>query len=205
MLNDKTVSIDCWLSALVRGTDVAGLSVCVRGNKGMIFNKAYGVHDKISGAPLQKDAIFPVASQTKTFTAVALLKLVLDSKISLEDKLVSYLPQFSHPLLEWPNIAARHRKADDYRDRLQYFLLSHYRVAMAQSNSSGSAQSSKASKRLSWALSNRARHVSANEPRMRSLSFVPRCKHRNKNRLWRTSRCFAPIQLTGPSQPCVPS
>jgi D-alanyl-D-alanine carboxypeptidase len=100
MLNHKTVSIDCWLSALLRGTDVAGLSVCIRGNKGVMFNKAYGVHDKISSAPLQKDAIFPVASQTKTFTAVALLQLVLDSKISLEDKLVSHLPQFSHPLLD---------------------------------------------------------------------------------------------------------
>jgi D-alanyl-D-alanine carboxypeptidase len=100
MLNHKTPSIDCWLSALLRGTDVAGLSVCVRGNKGVIFNKTYGVHDKISGAPLRKDAIFPVASQTKTFTAVALLKLVLDGKVGLEDKLVSYLPQFSHPLLD---------------------------------------------------------------------------------------------------------
>jgi D-alanyl-D-alanine carboxypeptidase len=100
MLNPKTVSIDCWLSALQRGSGVAGLSVCIRGNKGVIFNKAYGVHDKISGAPLKKDAIFPVASQTKTFTAVALLKLVLESKLSLEDKLVSHLPQFSHPLLD---------------------------------------------------------------------------------------------------------
>jgi len=100
MPQHKTVSIDCWLSALLDGTDVAGLSVCVRDNKGVIFNKAYGVHDKISGAPLQNDAIFPVASQTKTFTAVAVLKLVLDSKISLEDKLVSHLPQFSHPLLD---------------------------------------------------------------------------------------------------------
>jgi D-alanyl-D-alanine carboxypeptidase len=100
MPNHKNVSIDCWLRALLRGTDVAGLSVCVRDNKGVIFNKAYGVHDKISGAPLKKDAIFPVASQTKTFTAVALLKLVLNSKISLEDKLVTHLPQFSHPLLD---------------------------------------------------------------------------------------------------------
>src|SRR2546429_9436057 len=100
MANHKNASIDCWLSALQRSTDVAGLSVCVRDNKGVIFNKAYGVHDKISGAPLKKDAIFPVASQTKTFTAVALLKLVLDSKIGLDDKLVSYLPQFSHPLLD---------------------------------------------------------------------------------------------------------
>jgi CubicO group peptidase (beta-lactamase class C family) len=100
MPNQKTVSIDGWLSDLLRGTDVAGLSVCIRGNEGAIFNKAYGVHDKISGAPLQKDAIFPVASQTKTFTAVALLQLVLDSKIRLEDKLVSHLPQFSHPLLD---------------------------------------------------------------------------------------------------------
>jgi D-alanyl-D-alanine carboxypeptidase len=98
--NDKSVSIDCWLSALQGDTDVGGLSVCIRDNKGVIFNKAYGVHDKISGAPLKKDAIFPVASQTKTFTAVALLKLVLDGKMGLEDKLVSYLPQFSHPLLD---------------------------------------------------------------------------------------------------------
>src|SRR6185503_4475869 len=58
------------------------------------------VHDKTSCAHLKNDAIFPVASQTKTFTAVALLQLVLKSKIGLEDKLVSYLPQFSHPLLD---------------------------------------------------------------------------------------------------------
>jgi hypothetical protein len=49
------------------------------------------------------------------------------------------------------------------------------------------SQSSKASNRSSWVLSRRARDVSANAPRMRSFSCVPRCQQRNSSRLQRTS------------------
>ena len=59
-----------------------------------VFSKAYGSEVIESGAPLQAEAILPVASNTKLFTAVAVHQLIERDLIDWEDpvsKHVSFL------------------------------------------------------------------------------------------------------------------
>ena len=57
------------------------------------------------------------------------------------------------------------------------------RLRTIASHKSGSTQSSRAWKRSSWVLSKHAKELSANEPRIRSISCVPRCQQPNRSLL----------------------
>lgn len=89
---------------------VPGLSIVVRDKNGIIFNQSYGVQDQDSGIPLKDSKpILPIGSQSKTFTAVALMQLIADGhthpvtgrKLSLQDPITELLPNLGKP--EWLN------------------------------------------------------------------------------------------------------
>lgn len=48
-------------------------------------------------APMQKDAIFRIASMTKAITSAAVMSLVEDGKIELDASISKYLPDFANP------------------------------------------------------------------------------------------------------------
>ena len=63
----------------------------------VIHNKAFGwrnIEDKI---PCQKDDYFRMASQTKAITAVAVMTLVEEGKILLDEPIKKYIPEFENP------------------------------------------------------------------------------------------------------------
>ena len=55
------------------------------------YVQTLGVSDLATGAPLQPDDHFRIGSVTKTFTATAILQLVDEHKISLDDRLARYV------------------------------------------------------------------------------------------------------------------
>jgi CubicO group peptidase (beta-lactamase class C family) len=59
--------------------------------------RAYGHRDLARREPLPRDAIFRIYSMTKTVTTVAVLMLMEEGKLSLDDPLSRYLPGFDHP------------------------------------------------------------------------------------------------------------
>ena len=54
-----------------------------------------GVRDRASSAPLSASTVFRIASMTKSFTALAILKLRDEGKLSLEDSVAKWLPEFA--------------------------------------------------------------------------------------------------------------
>lgn len=52
-----------------------------------------GVQDVVSNQPVTADSVFRIASMSKAFTALALLKLRDDGKLSLDDPLTRYIPE----------------------------------------------------------------------------------------------------------------
>jgi CubicO group peptidase (beta-lactamase class C family) len=60
----------------------------------VIFDKAYGLSNISKNTLLKPDAIFRIGSITKQFTAVAILKLVEAKKISLQDDIKKYIPDY---------------------------------------------------------------------------------------------------------------
>jgi len=54
-----------------------------------------GFRDRASNAPVQPDTVFRIASMTKSFTALAVLKLRDAGKLSLDDPVSRWIPEFS--------------------------------------------------------------------------------------------------------------
>jgi CubicO group peptidase (beta-lactamase class C family) len=54
-----------------------------------------GVQDRASKAPVTADTAFRIASMRKSFTALAILKLRDEGKLSLEDPVSKWLPEFA--------------------------------------------------------------------------------------------------------------
>src|SRR5436190_18663681 len=54
-----------------------------------------GVRDRASQAPIAPDTAFRIASMTKSVTALAVLKLRDDGRLSLEDPVSRFIPQFA--------------------------------------------------------------------------------------------------------------
>jgi len=72
---------------------------------------ASGVRDIASKAPVDADTVFRIASMTKSFTAMSILKLRDQGKLSLEDLAEKYVPEMrglAYPTTDSPRITIRH-------------------------------------------------------------------------------------------------
>jgi len=71
----------------------AALLVAAKGR--VLYNRGFGLADLQDGRPIQSDTPFLIGSVTKQFTAAAVLKLVGEKKLALEDPLLRHFPSFS--------------------------------------------------------------------------------------------------------------
>lgn len=60
----------------------------------ILLKKAFGVKDFTTNTPLSADDKFQIGSVSKQFTAAALLKLQQEHKLSIDDEVIKYLPEF---------------------------------------------------------------------------------------------------------------
>jgi CubicO group peptidase (beta-lactamase class C family) len=58
----------------------------------LAFVKVNGVREKTNDAPVTPETVFRIASMTKSFTAMAILKLRDEGKLSLDDPVSKYVP-----------------------------------------------------------------------------------------------------------------
>ncbi len=81
--------------SVIKNTPVPGLvALVVDYKRGINWLYAPGVSNQETMAPMDVNHTFRIASNTKTFTITVLLQLVGEGKISLNDKLSKYLPQY---------------------------------------------------------------------------------------------------------------
>jgi CubicO group peptidase (beta-lactamase class C family) len=80
-------------SGILENRAVGIAAAVVRGNDTLLL-KSYGKADVEWNVPLPVDAVFEIGSITKQFTAAALLQLRDDGKLSLDDDLAKWLPDF---------------------------------------------------------------------------------------------------------------
>jgi CubicO group peptidase (beta-lactamase class C family) len=77
----------------------------------LVWVKAAGVRESENKAPVTPDTVFRIASMTKSFTAMAILKLRDEGKLSLDDPASRYVPalaDLSYPTSDSPTITIRH-------------------------------------------------------------------------------------------------
>lgn len=70
-----------------------------------LFRKGYGLANVEWGIPMPTDAVFPIASLTKQFTAVAIMMLKERGMVSLDASLEKFLPDFP---LQGRHVTVRH-------------------------------------------------------------------------------------------------
>jgi D-alanyl-D-alanine carboxypeptidase len=75
--------------------DSPGAAIAVIKDGRVVFKRGYGLADLHSKAPITPSTNFNICSMTKQFTACAILQLQRDGKLSLDDNLSRFFPDFA--------------------------------------------------------------------------------------------------------------
>lgn len=87
--------IDAYLDDVqAQGKIPGGMVAMVVDADGIIYSHATGKQDVARGVPMAVDTIFRIASMTKPVTSVAVMMLVQEGDIGLDDPVSDYLPAF---------------------------------------------------------------------------------------------------------------
>ncbi len=87
----------------------AVLGIIVDGE--LVWVKSNGVRETRDRAPVAADTVFRIASMTKSFTALSILKLRDEGKLSLDDPVAHYVPALAslpYPTRDSPTLTIRH-------------------------------------------------------------------------------------------------
>jgi methyl acetate hydrolase len=106
-------AIDASLLGAVEHKDVPGVVALLTDRERVLYQGAFGVADVSTGRPLTMDALFRIASMTKPVTSVALMQLVEQGKIGLDDPAEQYLPELKNPMV----VESFDAKTGDYKLR----------------------------------------------------------------------------------------
>jgi CubicO group peptidase (beta-lactamase class C family) len=74
--------------------NVPGIAVGIIHNGKTVLAKGYGTADLNTGAKVDADTNFGIASNSKAFTTTALAMLADEKKINWDDKVIQYIPEF---------------------------------------------------------------------------------------------------------------
>jgi CubicO group peptidase (beta-lactamase class C family) len=87
------------MQPFVDSGEVAGMVTCVGNKEGIVDVQVLGMADLENKLPMKRDTIFRIASMTKPITALAIMQLVEEGKINVEDAVEKYLPEFKGQML----------------------------------------------------------------------------------------------------------
>jgi D-alanyl-D-alanine carboxypeptidase len=88
--------IDAAMTNALLRQHVPGASLAIVQNGKVVYAKGYGVRDITSGARADAETIYPVGSNTKQFTAAAIMLLQERGRLSIHDYVAKYLPDAPH-------------------------------------------------------------------------------------------------------------
>ena len=97
--------VDTFIKAEMAKNRIPGLALAVIKEGRIVKAKGYGLANVELNVPATADTVFPIASITKPFTALAIMTLVEDGKVGLDEKIGKYLTNAPNT---WSNITVRH-------------------------------------------------------------------------------------------------
>jgi CubicO group peptidase (beta-lactamase class C family) len=87
-------SIDNYVHQAMVKWQIPGVAVCIVKDGKVVLMNAYGVKEFGKPDKVDTNTLFMIGSNTKAFTATALAMLQAQNKLSLDDRVTKYLPQF---------------------------------------------------------------------------------------------------------------
>ena len=97
MSSERLARIDAMLSQAVSDSNVPGIVALIARNSKIVFHRAYGMADNTAKKPMDTEAIFRIASQTKAITSTAVMMLWEEGKFRLDDPISKFIPEFGEP------------------------------------------------------------------------------------------------------------
>ena len=92
---ERLARLGAMLQSYVDSGRIAGAVVEIRRDGRDVYSEAFGWRDKEAQDPMREDTIFRIASQTKALTSVAVMMLLEEGKLLLDDPLGKHLPEWS--------------------------------------------------------------------------------------------------------------
>ena len=90
---DAAAYIDSWLAFRQRFDRIPGVQVAILHDGDVVLSTAHGLADVESATPLTPRHRFRIASHSKTFTATAIMRLVDQGRVRLDDPLGTWLDE----------------------------------------------------------------------------------------------------------------
>ena len=88
----KFTQIDKYIDSVMQIWNIPGLALCIVYKDQLIYAKGYGYRDLENKLPVEPTTLFPIASNSKLFTATAAVMLAEDKKILLDIPVKQYMP-----------------------------------------------------------------------------------------------------------------
>lgn len=102
---DVSARVDEYIRTEMLAQQIPGLALAVIKDGKMIIARGYGFANVEHQVPVKPETIFQSGSTGKQFTATAVMMLVEEGKLSLDDKIPKYFPDGPEA---WRNITVRH-------------------------------------------------------------------------------------------------
>ncbi|MFE2753623.1 serine hydrolase domain-containing protein [Actinosynnema sp. NPDC059335] len=99
-------SIDDYMARVLHDTGMPGVSVVVTEGDRVVHAAGYG--EDSAGAPVTADTPMRIASVSKSFTAMAVMTLVEDGRIALDEPVADQLPGFTMADPRFAGVTVRH-------------------------------------------------------------------------------------------------
>jgi len=87
-------SLDAYVQKALTDWQIPGVAVCVVKDGKVVVMKGYGVKEMGTSNKVDENTLFMIGSNTKAFTATALAMLNSEKKLSLDDHVQKWLPDF---------------------------------------------------------------------------------------------------------------
>jgi CubicO group peptidase (beta-lactamase class C family) len=84
--------VDRYIDSLLKDWNIPGLALGIVYKDQLIYAKGYGYRDLEKKLPVNATTLFPIASNTKLFTATAAAMLADEGKLSLDKPVRTYMP-----------------------------------------------------------------------------------------------------------------
>jgi N-acyl-D-amino-acid deacylase len=93
---EQLISFDELMRTFVRDNKIPGAALAVGRQGRLVYARGFGYADVQRKRPVQPDSLFRIASISKPVTAVAIMRLVDQGKLKLDDRVFDLLPHKPH-------------------------------------------------------------------------------------------------------------
>lgn len=92
--SSKLSKLDEFINHKISNNLIPGSVILVSSNNKIIHHKSYGYKNLKKKIKFKNDDIFRIASMTKIITSIAILEMVVNEKINLNEPILNFIPEF---------------------------------------------------------------------------------------------------------------